>query len=258
MLVIPLSQHMGKPAVPVVRQGEEVLRGQCIAKADGFLSVPQHAPATGIVRRLGAGAEYQRPDGARDLPEAASGLLPGNSSKASPAIVATASADEIVAAIQSAGVVGLGGAAFPTHVKLRPPDGKSIDTLLINGVECEPYLTTDHRVMLEQTADVHQGRPLPSQGHRRRAGRHRCRSQQARRRRRAARRGACRSPGDRRSLRSEVSRQGAEKMLITVLLGREVPSGGLPVELGVVVVNVATLPRSAACCPTAAASRSAS
>ena len=71
-----------------------------------------------------------------------------------PCDVATASPDEIIAAIQKAGVVGLGGAAFPTHVKLKPPEGKHLDTLIINGVECEPYLTTDHRVMLEQVEEI--------------------------------------------------------------------------------------------------------
>ena len=238
VLVIPLSQHMGKPSVPVVRQGEEVLRGQCIAKADGFMSVPQHAPATGIVRRIGL------------VPSISGQMVPGiylkphpgssqETIEGEPCELATASADEIVTAIQSAGVVGLGGAAFPTHVKLRPPAGKTIDTLIINGVECEPYLTTDHRVMLEQTADIHMGIRylLKATGAERAIIGVEANKLDAADALRAA------VPADL-PVSVEVLEvkypAGAEKMLITVLLGREVPSGGLPVELGVVVVNVAT------------------
>ena len=238
VLVIPLSQHMGKPAIPIVRQGEEVLRGQCIAKADGFVSVPQHAPATGIVRRIGL------------VPSISGQMVPGiylkphpgssqETIEGEPCELASASAEDIVAAIQSAGVVGLGGAAFPTHVKLRPPEGQSIDTLIINGVECEPYLTTDHRVMLEQTADVHSGIRylLKASGSKRAIIGVEANKLDAADALRAA------APAD---LPVDVEVMevkypaGAEKMLISVLLGKEVPSGGLPLELGVVVVNVAT------------------
>jgi electron transport complex protein RnfC len=155
-----------------------------------------------------------------------------------PCDVETASADEIVAAIQAAGIVGLGGAAFPTHAKLRPPQG-SIETLILNGAECEPYLTTDHRVMLEQSADIHLGI------------RYLLKATDAARavigveanKLDAAEKLAAAAPAE-----SPVSievfavryPQGAEKMLVSALLDREVPSGRLPVDVGAVVVNVAT------------------
>jgi len=238
VLVIPLSQHMGKPALPLVREGEEVRRGQCIAKADGFFSVPQHAPASGIVRRIALAPSIT----GKMTPGIYLKPHPGSSQEVmegEPCDVATASPDEIVAAIQSAGVVGLGGAAFPTHVKLRPPAGKSIDTLLINGVECEPYLTTDHRVMLEHTADVHRGVRylLKATGAERAVIGIEANKLDAAEALRAA------APADL-PVTAEVCEvkypQGAEKMLITALFDREVPSGGLPVDVGVVVVNVAT------------------
>jgi electron transport complex protein RnfC len=237
-LVMPLSQHMGKPAIPIVHQGEEVVRGQCIAKADGFVSVPQHAPASGVVRRIGLvpSISGQMVTGIYIHPH------PGSSQEIAdgePCDLVRATPDDIVAAIQAAGVVGLGGAAFPTHVKLRPPDGKQIDTLIINGVECEPYLTTDHRVMLEQTADVHTGIRylLKATGAERAIIGVEANKLDAVDALRDA------TPADLPVSVEVLSVKypaGAEKMLISVLLGREVPSGGLPAELGVVVVNVAT------------------
>ncbi len=238
VLVIPLSQHIGKPAVPVVREGEEVVRGQVLARADGFVSVPQHSPASGVVRRIGLvpGIAGKMVTGIYLEP------YPGSSQEVAegePCDLATASPGEIVAAIQAAGIVGLGGAAFPTHVKLVPPEGKSIDTLILNGVECEPYLTTDHRVMLEQPADVYTGLRylLKATG---------------------AARALIGIEANKLDAAETLQRtvpqdlpvavrvvqvkypQGAEKMLITALLGKEVPSRGLPADVGAVVVNVAT------------------
>lgn len=237
-LVIPLSQHIGAPAIPVVREGEEVVRGQLLAKADGFVSVPQHAPASGIVRRIGfvpsitgkmAPGIYLKPH-------------PGSSQEVAdgePCELDTASADDIIEAIQSAGIVGLGGAAFPTHVKLKPPEGKTAATLIINGVECEPYLTTDHRVMLEQTTDIFTGVRylLKATGAERAIIGVEANKLDAADALRAA------TPADM-PVTTEVVAvkypQGAEKLLITALLGKEVPSGGLPVDVGVVTVNIAT------------------
>ena len=238
VLVIPLAQHIGSASVPVVREGQEVERGQLLARADGFVSVPQHAPASGIVRRIGLApaitgrmseAIYLQPH-------------PGSSqevAEGAPCDLRAASADDVIAAIQSAGIVGLGGAAFPTHVKLKPPEGRTVDTLILNGVECEPYLTTDHRVMLEQTDDIYLGlRYLLKATD---AGRAligvEANKLNAVEKLRAA------APDDM-PVATEVVDvkypQGAEKMLITALLGKEVPSGGLTADIGVVVVNVAT------------------
>ncbi|MDH3337898.1 MAG: RnfABCDGE type electron transport complex subunit C, partial [Gammaproteobacteria bacterium] len=238
VLLIPLSQHIGAPSVAVVREGQEVERGQVLGEADGFVSVPQHAPASGVVRRIGlmpsitgkmARGIYLEP-------------YPGSSQEVAegePCILDTASADDIIAAIQAAGIVGLGGAAFPTHVKLKPPEGKTVETLIVNGIECEPYLTTDHRVMLEQTADIYMGIRylLKATGAEHAIIGVEANKLDAAETLRAA------APDDI-AVTTEVVDvkypQGAEKMLITALLGKQVPSGGLPADVGVATVNVAT------------------
>ncbi len=238
MLVVPLSQHLGAPAKAVVREGQEVTRGQRVAEPDGFMSVAMHAPASGVVRRIGltpsisgkmVEAVYIQP-----FPGSTQETLSGQ-----PCDAETATPDEIIAAIQAAGVVGLGGAAFPTHVKLKVPEGKSVDTLIINGVECEPYLTTDHRVMLEQREDIYAGiRYLLKV-----TGAARCIIGVENNKADAIEHLRAGLPSD---LPASVEGlevkypQGAEKMLITALLGREVPSGGLPLDAGALCVNVAT------------------
>ncbi|HXV75324.1 MAG TPA: electron transport complex subunit RsxC [Candidatus Polarisedimenticolaceae bacterium] len=238
VLVVPLTQHAGRPAIAEVREGQEVVRGQRIARPDGFLSVSMHAPASGIVRRVGLvpGIDGRMSPGIYIVPHRAStqeiaGGTPCPLDGATPA--------EIVAAIQQAGIVGLGGAAFPTHVKLRIPEGKSVDTLIINGVECEPYLTTDHRVMLEQSADLFIGLRYLL----RVTGAERAIIGVEANKRDAADRLRETLPADLPAT-VEVLRvkypQGAEKMLITALLGREVPSGGLPLDVHALCINVAT------------------
>jgi electron transport complex protein RnfC len=156
-----------------------------------------------------------------------------------PCALETATPEEIVAAVQDAGVVGLGGAAFPTHVKLVIPEGKHVDTVIVNGVECEPYLTTDHRVMLEQREDIVHGiRYLL-----RATGAERVIIGVEANKAAAAEHLREGLPGDL-PVSVEVLPvkypQGAEKMLITALLGREVPSGGLPVDVHALCFNVAT------------------
>ncbi|RME28587.1 MAG: electron transport complex subunit RsxC [Deltaproteobacteria bacterium] len=238
VLVVPLSQHIGKPAVPVVREGQEVVRGQRIARADGFMSVSMHAPASGRVRRIGLvpGARGQMVPGIyiEPFPGSTQEVMEGR-----PCRVDEAEPAEILAAIQDAGIVGLGGAAFPTHVKLSVPEGKRIDTVVINGVECEPWLTTDHRVMLEQHDDIFMGLRYLL----RLTGAERAIIGVEANKLDAVEHLRARLPGDL-PVSVEVLAvkypQGAEKMLITALLGREVPSGGLPLDVGVVVINVAT------------------
>jgi len=240
LLVIPLLQHIGKPAVPVVREGQEVTRGQCIAEPDGFMSVAMHASASGVVRRISLAPTIMGRMGQAVFIEpfasSTQEVLEGTAR-----VLEQASHEEIITAIQRAGVVGLGGAGFPTHAKLRIPPGKQVDTLLINGAECEPYLTTDHRVMLEHPADILCG-----------IGYILCAT------------GASKTiiaieankPDAAHSLQKEIARQslpniavellpvkypqGAEKMLITALTGRQVPSGGLPLDVGLICVNVST------------------
>lgn len=238
VMIIPLSQHIGKPARAVVREGQEVLRGQLLAEPDGFVSVAMHAPAAGVVKRIAlapyANGKMVESIYLQPFPGAGQEVIEGR-----PVDVNSATPDEIILAIQQAGIVGLGGAAFPTHVKLKVPEGKSIDTLIINGVECEPYLTTDHRVMLEQIDDIFMGIRylLKVSG----AGRAIIGIEANKPDAAAALSAAV--PGDL-PVTVEMVKvkypQGAEKMLITALLGREVPSGGLPIDVQVVCINVAT------------------
>jgi len=238
LLVVPLQQHAGKPAVPVVREGQEVVRGQRIARPDGFVSVAMHAPASGIVKRIALAPSIT----GRMVPAVYLQPFPGSSqevAEGTPCPVETATNDEIIAAIQEAGVVGLGGAAFPTHVKLKIPEGKRVETLILNGAECEPFLTTDHRVMLEQRDDLFMGiRYLLKL-----SGAERAVVGVERNKADAAAHLAAGVPADM-PVSVEMLRvkypQGAEKMLITALTGREVPSGKLPIEARALVVNVAT------------------
>ncbi len=238
LLIVPLQQHAGKPARPIVREGERVARGQRLAEPDGFVSVAMHAPASGTVRKLALAPSIS----GRMLPAVYLEPQPGSTQEVlegTPCPLETATRDEILTAIQEAGVVGLGGAAFPTHVKLKVPPDAHVDTLILNGAECEPYLTTDHRVMLEQRDDLFLGiRYL-----RKVTGAERAVIAVEANKEDAAAHLRAGLPGDL-ALQVEVLRvkypQGAEKMLIKALLGREVPSGKLPLQAGALVVNVAT------------------
>ncbi len=238
-LIVPMSQHIGAPAKPIVRKGQEVVRGEPIAAPSGFVSVPMHAPLTGVVEKI-------------DLALLADGTMgpaiylrsyPGSSQEVlygAPLDIETLQRDELIGAVQDTGMVGLGGAAFPTHVKLAVPKGKTVDTIIANGCECEPYLTTDHRLMLERMEDLFAGIEIALRAT-----------------------GAAQAligieenkPDAIKALRAAAPDdipvrvvavqtkypQGAERMLIKALLKREVPSGGLPSDARVVVFNVATL-----------------
>lgn len=238
LMVLPLSQHIGAPSVPVVSEGQEVVRGQLLARSDGYVSVPLHAPASGIIRKI---SEVPTVSGKKTLgiylqTYPASGQEVWGGARVD---LETSTPEEILQGVQQAGIVGLGGAAFPTHVKLKVPEGKSCEILMLNGIECEPYLTTDHRVMLEQDADIFMGIRylLKATGAKEVIIGIEANKQDA------AEHLAARIPADL-PVRVEVVPvkypQGAEKMLITAILGKEVPSGGLPIDVGIVVVNVAT------------------
>jgi len=238
-VVLPLQQHTGAPATLMVRVGDHVERGDMIAAAEGFISSPVHASAAGRVTAIGP---WPHPSGryqtavriavdryAAQMPRRR--LVPDWEDL---------SREEIIAAVQQAGVVGLGGAAFPAHVKLSPPADQVIDTLLVNGCECEPYLTSDHRVMVEYSERVYQGIRimLHCLGIRRAVVGIEQNKPDAIETMRAA------APADLDiEVRAVEARypQGAEKLLIKVLLDREVPSGGLPGKVGVVVQNVGSV-----------------
>jgi electron transport complex protein RnfC len=238
-LIVPLAQHIGKPAVPLVRPGQEVVRGEPIARADGFVSVPMHAPATGRVEAI------QLMPTARG-PKTLSMILHVYEASSQEVLyeascdIDALSADQIIQAVQDSGMVGLGGAAFPTHVKMKPPAEHSVDTLVVNGCECEPYLTCDHRIMLEHTADLLAGIQLVMRA----LGVERCMiGVEDNKPDAIATIQALLADNNRVSVHAVQTKypQGAEKMLIESLLGRRVPTGAFPSSVGVSVFNVGTL-----------------
>ncbi len=238
IIILPMAQHIGAPAEIIVREGQEVSRGQLLAKAAGYVSVPIHSPIEGKVRKIG------------NVPTISGKMSPGIYLEAFPfssqevmdgtsVDLDTASPEEILQGIQDAGIVGLGGAAFPTHVKLKVPEGKRCDILMINGIECEPYLTTDHRVMLEQADDILMGIKylMKATGAKQTIIGIEANKQDA-----ADHLQKLIHPDDPIKVKVVPVKypQGSEKMLITSILDLEVPSGGLPIDVNVVVVNVAT------------------
>ncbi len=240
-VIIPLHMHTGSPAKALVKEGDEVRAGQVIGEPGGFVSAAVHASISGkvtaVLPHLHPAIPYLVPTVVIETPE---GAAPDGGSWPGPADWSGLSVEELRTRIRDAGVVGLGGAAFPTHVKLTPPKEKPINALILNGVECEPYLTADHRLMLEQADAVIGGirifmkilgLPRAYLGIERNKQdaiaflAERCR--------------ALKAPVDVVPLKVKYP-QGAEKQLIKAILNREVPSGGLPFDVGVVVQNVGT------------------
>ena len=238
-VVLPLRQHAGAPARTLVKAGQRVERGDKVGEAQGYVSVPIHASASGTVTDVGW---WPHPDGS--LAEAVRiAVDPHSAQIPRPRLVPRwedLDADGVRAAVQDAGVVGLGGAAFPTHVKLNPPEGRAVETLIVNGAECEPYLTSDHRVMVEHPERVHFGIRVMMQC----LGTSRAVIGVERNKPDAVERLRETIPDD---LDIEVIAlrvkypQGAEKMLIKAVTGREVPSGKLPIHVGTVVQNVGSI-----------------
>lgn len=234
---IALSQHIGAPARAVVKVGDEVRLGQTIGEAGGFVSAPVHASVSGKVKSLGetvhplghkVGCVVIENDG-RDA--WADGMN-------EPGDYTALTSDEIKKRLLMAGLVGMGGATFPTHVKLSPPADKKIDAIIGNGVECEPFLTADHRLMLEKPEGIVEGIRILKKllgANRAIIGIEANKPDAAEKIREAA------GPDVEVELLQLKYPQGAEKQLIKALLGREVPSGGLPMDVGAVVQNVGTL-----------------
>lgn len=237
-VVIPLQQHIGAPCQALVKVKDPVSVGQKIGEPKGFVSAPVHASISGTVTAVG---DKPHPMG-RDVPSVViesdgedrwfDGLVEAENFQ-------DLSPDELKAKILEAGIVGMGGATFPTHVKLSPPPDKPIDTVIINGVECEPYLTADHRLMVERPEEIIGGLEIFMQilgvG--------------------AGAIGIEQNKPDAIEVMTKLTAhrkdmtvvplkvkypQGAEKQLIKAILKREVPSGGLPMDVGVVVQNVGT------------------
>ena len=234
---VVLQQNIGAPPKPVVKKGDKVLKGQLIAEATGFVSVPLHAPTSGeisgIIEVPGAmGQNLQAIEIVSDNEDKwGSGLEPlENWEQLDDSVLKQR--------IYDAGIVGMGGAAFPTHVKLTPPDNKKIDFLILNGAECEPYLTADHRLMIEEVDRILQGAVIIANSlniNKIAIGIEK------------------NKPDAIKMLKKHATEygieivplrvmypQGAEKQLIYSITQRKVPAGGLPMDVGCVVQNVAT------------------
>ncbi len=238
-VIIPLQQHIGAPCEPLVEVGDEVKVGQKIGDTEAFVSAPVHASVSGKVTAI---EPHNHPTGARVQSVVIES--DGNdewSEEVRPPEKSLEEMDskEILNIIREAGIVGMGGAAFPAHVKLSPPPEKMIDTLILNGAECEPYLTADHRTMIEDPEGVvfglkammkvlgvengiigiEENKPDAIQ---------------------TMREMAEKESGIMVVPLPTMYPQGAEKMLIDAITGRQVPSGGLPMDVGVVNQNVGT------------------
>lgn len=237
-LIVYFSQNLGAPSKPVVKKGDKVYKGQVIAEAGGFVSTPVHSPTSGTVKSIAlypspVGTEMEaaviEPDGEDrwaedcDVERDISGL----------------DRDGIVKAVNEGGIVGLGGATFPTHVKLSPPEDKIIDVLILNGAECEPFLTSDHRLMLERAEEILEGAALFAK-----AINVKKIVVAIEKNKPDAIEKMKESVAGREGLSVEgmdvIYPQGAEKQLIYAITGRKVPAGGLPMDAGALVQNVGT------------------
>ncbi len=236
-VVIPLSQHTGAPCKPVVSISQEVKKGELIGEAGGFVSAPVHSSVSGKVVAIG---EFPNAMG-----RMVASVVIENDQREEWTLLRdnpdylTLSSEALREKIKSAGIVGLGGAAFPTSVKISPPKEKPIDTAIINGAECEPYLTADYRLMVEKPNEVVEGLKIlmkilgVNKGF---IGIENNKPEAINKMTEAAK-----SEADIKVCGLEVKYpQGAEKMLIKATTGREVPPRGLPMDVRVVVQNVGT------------------
>ncbi len=239
--IIPLVQHIGAPAQAVVEVGAKVKVGELLAKAGGFVSANICSPVSGTVTKIGDWTDaWGAPGQAIFIDVQGDEWLPEIDRTPDLVRQCTLEPKAIIDKIAAAGIVGLGGACFPTHVKLLPPPGKKAEVLIVNGVECEPYLTCDHQLMLEHGEEIMIGIQILKkalgveraiigiENNKKDAIEHMTKLANA-------------------SLGVEVMPlklkypQGGEKQLIDACIGRQVPSGALPIEVGAVVDNVATI-----------------
>lgn len=235
-IILPLTQHLGKQAVALVKKGNPVLKGQLIAEAEGFISAPVHSSVCGTVASIGKEVNSS------GFPKDSITITIDDQCEfqtfptLNPEII---SADEIRERVRLAGIVGQGGAAFPTAVKLLPPKDKDIDIVILNGCECEPYLTRDFRFMIERPDAVVSGLLLIMKAL-------------------GVNKGYIGIEDNKPEAISVMNKavtnessleiitlktkypQGAEKMLIKAATGREVPAGRLPLDVGCVIQNIGT------------------
>jgi electron transport complex protein RnfC len=234
--VLPLSQHIGAPSKAVVTAGQRVRRGERIAEPGGFVSTALHAPVTGRVTAV----ELRLHPNGKMMRSVVIEADPYDSQRidaAAPVDPASLSLDQVSERVQQAGLVGLGGAAFPTHVKFKVPEGKRVRHVIVNGCECEPYLTCDHRLMVERPEATLRGTEIlmaAVETERGTIGIEENKPDAI-----AALRAAAPPSIQVVPLRVKYP-QGAEKLLIDAIFGERVPAGGLPLDLEMLVNNVGT------------------
>jgi len=237
---IPVAQHIGAPSTAVVNKGDVVKTGQIIAKSSGFVSTNIHSSVSGKVKKVDLSADSSGYPKQGIFIDVEGDEWEDNINRSDDLVKEfDLDGQKIIQKIQDAGIVGLGGATFPTHVKLVPPKGMKAEVLLINGVECEPYLTSDHRLMLEKADEILVGTQLLM------------RAMNVEK----AVIGIENNKRDAIQLLTDKAKnykgitvaalkvkypQGGEKQLIKAVTGKEVPSGGLPIAVGAVVSNVGT------------------
>jgi len=237
---IPVTQHLGAPSIVVVEKGDAVKTGQIIARGEAFISSNVHSSVSGKISKIDTTTDssgYKKTSVFIDVIGDEWVESIDRSNLINKNIIL--SKEEIVAKIKEMGIVGLGGATFPTHVKLMVPQGKKADVLIINGVECEPFLTADHRVMLEKAEEMLIGINILMKGL-------------------GVEKAIIGIENNKTDAINHIQKfltdfkgievkalkvkypQGAEKQLIKALINREVPSGKLPIEVGCVVSNAGT------------------
>ncbi|MDD2611871.1 MAG: electron transport complex subunit RsxC [Bacteroidales bacterium] len=239
--VVLLNQQIGALAVPVVAKGDEVKTGQLIAKSGGFVSANIHAPVSGKISKIDLIPDTGGYKHKAIFIDVVDDVWVDTIDRSDVLIKdCNLDATAIVAKIAEAGVVGMGGAAFPTQVKLTPPHGKKVDVLIVNAVECEPYLTSDHQLMMEKGEEILIGTTILMKAIQ-------------------AKRGVIGIENNKPDAIAHLKKlsaqypgieiiplkvqypQGGEKQLIEAIIGRQVPSGAFPIEVGAIVQNVATV-----------------
>lgn len=239
--IVPVSQHLGAPANILVKKGEQVKTGQLIAESGGFISANIHSPYTGKVKKIDDfidASGYKRQALAISLAKEEE-WEEGIDTSGDIIREITTEPQEITEKMKEKGIVGLGGATFPSHVKLKVPEGKKIDHLIINGVECEPYLTNDHRLMLEKAEEMFIGIRILMKGlgvEKAIIGIENNKMDTIQHLQSMVHN----YPGVSVEVLKVKYPQGGEKQLIKSLINREVPSGKLPLDVGCVVNNVGT------------------
>ncbi len=246
-VVLPFSQHIGAPAQCCVEKGAHLLRGEIVARAGGFVSANVHTPISGTVKSIGkVQSAFGTPADALTIVASEEDHLSDLKLSEAPepirdqAMIDKLTHEEILSIIDQAGIVGLGGATFPTKVKLSPPPGCKAEILIVNGVECEPFLTNDHALMLERPVEILQGMRLLMRAV-------------------GVKRAVIGIENNKRdAIKAFLENvdafagievmplkvkypEGGEKQLIEAVIAKEVPSGGLPIAVGAIVQNVATV-----------------